>query len=104
MVFLNVCLDLDKLYIYLFVRQVLVLACSPTLLSYSSYVSLSLGRWTTHWISCSTRAVTIWMYIGSPSWSELFSLRTQEVMIQDKLLYKVLFREKNYLVGRGRTS
>ena len=50
-------------------------SCCPTLLSYSSNMSLSLGRWTTHWISCSTRAVTIWMYNGSPSWSELFSLK-----------------------------
>ena len=32
------------------------------------------GKCTTHWISCRTSAVTIWIYIGSPSVSLLFNL------------------------------
>lgn len=88
---LNVCIWINDIFACL-CFGFCAFTCSPTL-SHSSKVSLSLGRWTTHWISCSTRAVTIWMYIGSPSLSELFSLRTHKVRLQGKLRLWVTSRK-----------
>lgn len=77
---------------HIFVRYALTL-------SHSSKMSLSLGRWTTHWISCSTRAVTIWMYIGSPSLSELFSLRHKRA--RDTWLWLSHLYMENLLLCHG---
>lgn len=77
-----------------YMLYLLACRCKLTLtLSHSSNMSLSLGRWTTHWISCNTRAVTIWMYNGSPSSSELFSLRKQKFRINNIILLLVLSRK-----------